>query len=116
MKRKTLINIAMLAILAASCHPSDTSTSNTSNGELPLWNGESIVYSAENISQFGSATPSGVANYDEENNQAVIWNTDASLDNYGGVQTPMLSLDFSKAVIFEMDVISCYSQYVIKLA
>ncbi|MFA5443127.1 MAG: hypothetical protein WCX85_00515 [Bacilli bacterium] len=116
MKRKTLINIVMLAILAASCHPSDTSTSNTSNGELPLWNGESIVYSAENISQFGSATPSGVANYDEENNQAVIWNTDASLDNYGGVQTPMLSLDFSKAVIFEMDVISCYSQYVIKLA
>jgi len=102
----------MLLVLVSSCGPSDTTTS----GDFPLWNGESVIYSAQNIAKFGSATPSGVANYDADKDAAVIWNTDASLDNYGGVQTPMLSLDFSKAVIFEMDVVSCYSQYVIKLA
>lgn len=112
MMRKEIFKLLMLALLLTACDPSDTSTS----GDFPLWNGESIVYSALNISKFGSATPPGLANYNDKNDTAIIWNTDASLDNYGGVQTPMLSLDFSKAVIFEMDVISCYSQYVIKLA
>ena len=100
----------MLSVLVSSCGPSDTTTS----GDLPLWNGESVIYSAQNIAKFGSATPSGVANYDADKDAAVIWNTDASLDNYGGVQTPMLSLDFSIAVIFEMVVVSCYSHFVIK--
>ena len=44
-----------------------------------------------------------------------FWNIDASLDNYGGVQTPVLNLDFSKAVIFEMNALSAYSQYIVKL-
>lgn len=116
MNKTKFLSLLILVIMSASCTPSDSSSSNSSDSGIPNWDGKRISYTAENISSFGSATPSGVANYDEENNQAIIWNTDASLDNYGGIQTPMLALDFSKAVIFEMDVISCYSQYVIKLA
>ena len=91
-----------------------TSSENTS--EIPSWNGESVRYSAFHISQFGSATPAGVANYIENEDYVQIWNIDASLDNYGGVQTPVLNLDFSKAVIFEMNILSAYSQYIVKLA
>ncbi|NCA97147.1 MAG: hypothetical protein EOM77_03075 [Bacteroidia bacterium] len=116
MKKTPLISLLVLVMLTASCSPNDSSSANSSDSGISPWDGKRITYSAENISSFGSATPSGVANYDEVNDQAIIWNTDASLDNYGGVQTPMLALDFSKAVVFEMDVISCYSQYVIKLA
>ena len=90
-----------------------TSSENTS--EIPSWNGESVRYSAFHISQFGSATPAGVANYIENEDYVQIWNIDASLDNNGGVQTPVLNLDFSKAVIFEMNVLSAYSQYIVKL-
>lgn len=116
MKKTPLISLLVLVMLTASCSTNDSSSANSSDSGISPWDGKRITYSAENISSFGSATPSGVANYDEVNDQAIIWNTDASLDNYGGVQTPMLALDFSKAVVFEMDVISCYSQYVIKLA
>jgi len=81
-----------------------------------VWVDGQVVYSAYDISRFGSATPSGVANYDFESDTAVIWNVDASLDNYGGVQTPALTLDFSKAVYFQMEVVSSFTQYIVKLA
>ncbi len=93
---------------------SDSSIS-TSSG-IPIWDGNSVVYSPQDIRGFGSGTPAGVANYESSSDTVIIWNIDASLDNYGGVQTPRLLLDFSKAVIFEMDVISSYSQYIVKLA
>ncbi|MFA5005893.1 MAG: Ig-like domain-containing protein [Candidatus Izemoplasmatales bacterium] len=73
-------------------------------------------YDAEAIAAFGSATPAGMAFYRAEGDTAVIWNVDASLDNYGGVQTPTIRLDFSKAVIFRMEVVDCFEQYIVKLA
>lgn len=104
----------------------DSSTSSTTQSSIPIsgsssytppiWDGNSIHYGAYDIRGFGSGTPAGVANYEDSNDTVVIWNIDASLDNYGGVQTPRLSLDFSKAVIFEMNVVSSYSQYIVKLA
>ena len=122
MKKRSILSYLFLVIFLFSCDPhiddpttSTTSPTDTTTG-IPNWDGEQILYEAKDIARFGSATPSGVANYIEANDEVVIWNTDASLDNYGGVQTPMLTLDFSKAVIFEMGVISCYSEYVIKLA
>ncbi|MDD3207104.1 MAG: Ig-like domain-containing protein [Bacilli bacterium] len=115
--RNRIVQLIMMLVLLSSCSPSDSSgTTGSSDSDFPIWDGNSITYSSEHISTFGSATPSGVANYDSVNDTVIIWNTDASLDNYGGVQTPVLSFDFSKSVIFEMEVISCYSQYVIKLA
>ena len=90
------------------------------NGDIPKdiigWNGKSVTYKASDIKNFGSATPAGMANYLEDTDTVAIWNVDASLDNYGGIQTPLLTLDFSKAVIFEMEVVSSYSQYIVKLA
>jgi len=80
------------------------------------WDGNSITYTASDIRSFGSGTPRGTVNYDNADDVAVIWNIDSSLDNYGGVQTPMLSLDFSKAVIFEMDVVDVYTEYIVKLS
>lgn len=128
-RRKIIFSISLMTVFLFACEPTieptdtttDTNTTTTDttppdNNELPTWDGNQIHYEAKHIARFGSATPSGVANYNETNNEAVIWNTDASLDNYGGVQTPVLTLDFSKAVIFEMGVLSCYSEYVIKLA
>jgi len=95
---------------------SQTSSVGSSSYTIPVWDGSSIHYTAYDIRGFGSGTPAGVANYESSNDTVVIWNIDASLDNYGGVQTPALSLDFSKAVIFEMNVVSSYSQYIVKLA
>ena len=93
------------------------STSNTTVAtSMPIWDHQSITYLAGNIRYFGSGTPAGTVNYDSINNQAIIWNTDASLDNYGGIQTPTLDLDFSKAVIFQMEVVDVYSEYIVKLA
>lgn len=115
----TLLLPLLVTLTLSGCGPSSASesSSGTSSGSSSqVWDGSSIIYSANDISEFGSGTPSGVANYNEANDQVVIWNTDASLDNYGGVQTPALSLDFSKAVIFEMQVVSSYSQYIVKLA
>ena len=45
------------------------------------------------------ATPAGVANYIENEDYVQIWNIDASLDNYGGVQTPVLNLDFKSSYL-----------------
>jgi len=114
--RVNILSIALVLLLSACTSVDPTDSSSSSESGLPDWDEKRIRYSAENIASFGSGTPAGVANYDDGTGHAVIWNTDASLDNYGGIQTPMLSLDFSKAVIFEMNVIDCYSQYIIKLA
>lgn len=95
----------------------ETSSSIISDKPTRLeWDGEQVIYDVSQIRSFGSATPSGVANYNEEDNTVSVWNTDASLDNYGGIQTPSLLLDFSKSVIFEMKVESVFSEYIIKLA
>jgi len=109
-----VILIALLGFLGACGLATTVPTTVTTE---PIgWDGESIVYDATAISRFGSGTPSGTVHRDTTNDTAVIWNTDASLDNYGGIQTPMLSLDFSQAVIFRMEVVECYTQYIVKLA
>lgn len=80
------------------------------------WDGESITWTAEHISRFGSGTPTGFAQHDTASDTAVIWNTDTSLDNFGGIQTPMITVDFSQALIFEMEVVSAYTEYIVKMA
>jgi hypothetical protein len=90
---------------------SNTISNTTSGGVFTR-----ITYDAQAIRQFGSGTPAGMASYIQNDNTVAIWNVDASLDNYGGVQTPTIALDFSKAVIFQMEVKSVYSQYIVKLA
>lgn len=100
-----------------------TTTSGTNNSSTTTptttaigWDGNRVTYNASVIRNFGSGTPAGTTNYNASQDTVAIWNIDASLDNYGGVQTPTLSLDFSKAVIFQMEVESVYSQYIVKLA
>ncbi len=112
-----LLVVTTVLLSACGSNTTDTTTTNTNSTTTNLeWDGNQITYNANAISYFGSATPSGVANYNETENTVSVWNTDASLDNYGGIQTPSLRLDFSKAVIFEMEVVSVYSEYIVKLA
>ncbi|MFA5235383.1 MAG: Ig-like domain-containing protein [Bacilli bacterium] len=131
-KKLTLLTLLTLAFAISGCDGSSgsdgtgsvSSLIGSSSGEItsgttshsPIWDKNSVYYEAEDIRLFGSGTPAGVANYQSSTDTVVIWNVDASLDNYGGVQTPVLDLDFSKAVIFEMEVVSSYSQYIVKLA
>lgn len=115
--KKTLLALILLAVMIfplclQSC---DKDPDNPSSDTTVGWDGKSVTYKAEDIKKFGSATPAGMVN-DNGDGSVAIWNTDPSLDNYGGVQTPALTLDFSKAVIFKMNVVSCYSQYIVKLA
>ncbi len=115
MLKKFLIFLLVL-VMAAGVGACDKNTDNpddSDDGKTPL---EGTVYTASDIKNFGSGTPAGVANYNEEDDTVSIWNIDASLDNYGGIQTPSMELDFSKAVIFQMEVVSCYTQYIVKLS
>ncbi len=105
---RTLLILSLFALLAA-CGKATTRVTTTPPDIT-------TVYDAEDIAEFGSATPAGTAFYRAADDTAVIWNVDASLDNYGGVQTPTMSLDFSKAVVFRMEVVDCYEQYIVKLA
>ncbi|MBO4573004.1 MAG: Ig-like domain-containing protein [Clostridia bacterium] len=135
MKKLFAILLAViLCVCAISLYGCDNGAANDENGTsvnesadkssggsgtsvgIPAWDGNGVTYTAEHISKFGSGTPYGYANYYADEDVAAIWNTDTSLDNYGGVQTPMLYLDFSKAVTFKMQVVGCYSQYIVKLA
>lgn len=106
---------------STSSHPS-SSTTNPSTTQTTVttspqqWDGQFIRYNASQIALFGSGTPAGTTNYHPSLQEVAIWNIDASLDNYGGIQTPTMALDFSKAVIFQMNVVSVYSQYIVKLA
>ncbi|MCK7484301.1 MAG: hypothetical protein MZU97_01160 [Bacillus subtilis] len=93
-----------------------TSQSTTVTTTALGWDGKRVTYPASVIRNFGSGTPAGTTNYNTVDNTVAIWNIDASLDNYGGIQTPTMALDFSKAVIFQMDVVGVYSQYIVKLA
>ncbi len=95
---------------------SNSASTSTTSTSMPIWDYQNITYLAGNIRYFGSGTPAGTVNYDLANDEAIIWNIDASLDNYGGIQTPTLELDFSKAVIFQMEVVGVYSEYIVKLA
>jgi hypothetical protein len=95
---------------------SDNIQTSTLTTETGIWNGEYVNYSAYDISRFGSGTPSGVANYNSETDTSVIWNIDASLDNYGGIQTPVINLDFSKAVYFQIETVSSFTEFILKLA
>jgi hypothetical protein len=116
MKKIYIILILILSLgIFSACHGDDGDKDH--ENEIPVgWNGKSVTYTAEDIRKFGSATPAGTANYNTNDDTVSIWNIDASLDNYGGVQTPSLSLDFSKAVIFKMEVLGSYTQYIVKLA
>lgn len=119
MFKKTVLMVLLSMIVLAgisACGTSTTTSTVSTTATSVGWDGKSVTYSASDIRRFGSGTPAGTVNYDEESDTAVIWNIDASLDNYGGIQTPMLTLDFSKAVFFQMEVVSCYSQYIVKLA
>jgi len=115
--------LALLISVLAACNGNVNDDDNNGNGSgnnngthTIGWDGESVKYTAGDIKSFGSGTPPGTANYNEEDNTVAIWNTDASLDNYGGIQLPSLTLDFSKAIIFQMEVVSCYSSYIVKLS
>ncbi len=99
-----------------TAQPTTTNVTTTSGVPTTTLQSGSFIYTPSQIRTFGSGTPAGTVNYDAINDQAVIWNIDASLDNYGGIQTPMLTLDFSKAVIFQMEVVDVYSEYIVKLA
>ncbi len=97
--------------VGSSASASGEASSSSSASEAGVY-----YYSAEAITHFGSGTPSGTANYEAATDSAVIWNTSATLDNYGGVQTPTLPLDFSHAVYFEMQVRRVFTEYIVKLA
>ncbi|TVP93733.1 MAG: Ig-like domain-containing protein [Acholeplasmatales bacterium] len=131
LKRIIAITLSLLFIsLALACNGGDDPTNgdptngdptngdptNGDPGEPIGWDGQSIRWTPAHISLFGSGTPTGFAQHDTINDTAIIWNTDASLDNFGGIQTPMLTVDFSKALVFEMDVVSTYTEYIVKLA
>ena len=124
MKKRSFTVFVLAFIMAAATltacggepAPASQKETPTSASAPAGWNGQSVTYTAYEISRFGSGTPYGYADLNTGSDSATIVNADASLDNYGGVQTPSLTLDFSKAVIFKMNVISCYSQYIVKLA
>lgn len=116
-----IVFLLVLGLAACNKSPIDENGKDENGGNKDIvnpigWDGESVKYTAKDIKNFGSGTPSGTANYMEEDETVAIWNTDASLDNYGGIQLPSLTLDFSKAIIFQMEVVSCYSQYIVKLS
>lgn len=114
MKKSLIFLIFVLLFVLTGCKNGADNENN--NKKLVGWDGKRVTYEAADIGNFGSATPAGTAIYDSETDTVAIWNVDASLDNYGGVQTPTLTLDFSRAVIFKMEVVSCYTQYIVKLA
>lgn len=120
MNKKIILTVLLAAAVLAglsACGTTTTAPTLTSTTTSAVgWDGKSVTYSAADIRRFGSGTPAGTVNYDADADTATIWNIDASLDNYGGIQTPTLTLDFSKAVFFQMEVASCYSQYIVKLA
>ena len=81
------------------------------------WDGESITYAPEDIADLNAAIPQGYAilNAEDNDESAIIKSLSPELDNYGGIATGVLSLDFNYAVIFQMDVVSVYTQYIVKL-
>ena len=115
MFKKIMVFMLVLVMAAGigACNKNADKPEGPDGGETIL---KGTVYTASDIGKFGSGTPAGVANYNEEDDTVSIWNIDASLDNYGGIQTPSMELDFSKAVIFQMEVVSCYTQYIVKLS
>ncbi|MGI6392313.1 MAG: hypothetical protein ACOX16_01690 [Candidatus Izemoplasmatales bacterium] len=132
-KKIFYFGIALLLVLGFSACKEETTTAKTTSAittdpltsnttdtksvttAFPVFDGH-VTYRADHIRTFGSGTPAGTVNYDSVNDTAIIWNTDASLDNYGGIQTPILKLDFAKAVIFQMEVEAVYSEYIVKLS
>lgn len=110
----TFLAIIMLLTITACEKPNNPNTGGgAGNGGNEL---DGTVYNASEIATFGSGTPYGFAIYDSQKDTTMISILDTSLDNYGGLQTPSIELDFSKAVIFQMEVVSCYTQYIVKLA
>lgn len=115
MFKKFLVFLLALVLSAGmgACNEKNENPNASEEGDDAL---KGTIYTASDIGNFGSGTPAGVASYNEEDDTVSIWNIDASLDNYGGIQTPSMELDFSKAVIFQMEVVSCYTQYIVKLS
>ena len=113
-KLLTIFLTIIMALGAVACNTPKTPDTDNGGGNGDIENG--TIYSAKQISEFGSGTPYGYSLYDSVKDTTTIAILDASLDNYGGLQTPSIELDFSKAVIFQMEVVSCYTQYIVKLA
>jgi hypothetical protein len=115
-----ILIIACIQLLFA-CKETDTKTT-TPNPTEPTttnikgWNGESISYDPADIANLNAATPQGYAIINPNDpNSAIIRSLSPELNNYGGVSTGILTLNFNYAVIFSMDVVSVYNQYIVKL-
>ena len=116
-KKLLTVFLAMIMLLSVTAcgnskNPNDDDGDNGGGGNKL----EGSVDNVSEIAAFGSGTPYGFAIYDSQKDTTMISILDTSLDNYGGLQTPSIELDFSKAVIFQMEVVSCYTQYIVKLA
>lgn len=84
MKKSLIFLIFVLLFVLTGCKNGADNENN--NKKLVGWDGKRVTYEAADIGNFGSATPAGTAIYDSETDTVAIWNVDASLDNYGGVQ------------------------------
>ncbi|MCF7932141.1 MAG: Ig-like domain-containing protein [Acholeplasmataceae bacterium] len=120
MKKTTLLSIILLILmfgLLASCKDKeDPDKDDPIDEEIKGWDGEKITYLPEDIQMLNASIPQGYAIINPENDQsAIIKSLSPELDNYGGVSTGVLTLDFNYAVIFRMDVVSAYTQYIVKL-
>lgn len=109
-----LILTFLFMVSLIACDPVDTPPDDDKD---PIgWNGESITYEPDDIAELNASIPQGYAIVNPDNpEQAIIKSISPELDNYGGISTGILSLNFNYAVIFQMDIVSVYSEYIVKL-
>lgn len=124
MKKTYLKHILLVLVIigfalgASACgsKDDDDDPDQNDNEDIKGWDGESITYLPEDIALLGASIPQGYATINpEDEDTAIIKSLSPELDNYGGISTGVLTLDFNYAVIFQMDVVSVYSQYIVKL-
>jgi hypothetical protein len=112
-----LILISMTVLGISACGGDDDPIDDDPiDDEIKGWDGESITYLPDDIAMMSAAIPQGYAIVNPDDDQsAIIKSLSPELDNYGGIATDVLTLDFNHAVIFRMDVVSAYTQYIVKL-
>jgi hypothetical protein len=108
--------VLAVSLFVTSCKPDPTEETIPT---VPIngWDGQEITYQPNDLVMLDAATPQGYAilNASDNNQSVIIKSLSPELDNYGGIATGVLTLDFNYAVIFQMDVVSVYSQYIVKL-
>jgi hypothetical protein len=120
MKRKILkiIILSMLSLLLFACDqtPKDPIDDDDDPIEPIGWDGEQITYAPEDIALMDASIPQGYALINpNDQNSAIIKSLSPELDNFGGISTGILTLDFNYAVYFQMDIVSVYNEYIVKL-